>query len=103
MLEKNRVKVLFEESKANYADAMKHLDEAVSELDRAELVKSAEKAWAAALQATNAVILARTGVEVEANLLDDRETSHQLMKLARSQPQVQGNTEPVFFRVLYSF
>ena len=86
MLEKERSAALFAESRASYADAMKCLDEAVSELDRAELVKSVEKAWIAALQATNALILARSGVEPKAD--DDRETSRNLMKLASANPKL---------------
>lgn len=63
MLKTKRASSLFDESRATYSDAIKHLDEAIAELDRAELVKSAEKTWAATLQASNALILAHTGAE----------------------------------------
>ena len=54
---------IFDKPRVTYADALKHLDEAIAELDRAELVKAAEKTWAATLQATNAFIAAQTGAE----------------------------------------
>ncbi len=44
MQESERATALFAEARATYADALKHLDEAIAELDRGELVKSAEKA-----------------------------------------------------------
>ena len=63
MLKTEQATALFDESRATYSDALKHLDEAIAELDRGELVKAAEKTWDATLQASNAVILAHTGAE----------------------------------------
>ena len=63
MLETKRANSLFEEAHSVYSDALKHLDEAIAELDRGELVKAAEKTWAATLQSSNALLLAATGDE----------------------------------------
>ena len=81
MLETERTTALFEEALETYGGAVKHLDEAIAELDRAELVKAAEKTWAATLQATNAFIAAKSGVEPKPD--DDRETSQASAQLAR--------------------
>ena len=56
MLKTEQATALFDKPRATYSDALKHLDEAIAELDRGELVKAAEKTWAATLQATNAFI-----------------------------------------------
>lgn len=63
MLEAKRAESLFDQPRATYSDALNHLDKAIAELDRAELVKAAEQTWAATLQASNALILAHTGEE----------------------------------------
>ncbi len=81
MLETERAVALFATANATYAQAMKHLASAIEELDRTELEKSVGKTWDAVLQATNALILARTGVEVEVNPLDDRKTYVALAQL----------------------
>ena len=81
MLKSERAIALFDEARASYTAALEHLDEAVAELDRAELVKSVEKAWEATLQATNGLILARTGVELKLNLEDDRDAFTHLARL----------------------
>ena len=81
MLKTERATALFDEARTSYAAALKHLDEAVAELDRTELVKSVEQAWAATLQATNGLILARTGVELKLNLEDDRDAFTHLARL----------------------
>ena len=65
-----------------YEDGLKRLEDAIEHWDRRELQRAAEKAWEATLQATNALILARTGVEPEPN--DDRETAKRL-RLLRSE------------------
>ena len=44
MLKTERATALFDEARTSYAAALKHLDEAVAELDRAELMKSVEQA-----------------------------------------------------------
>ena len=67
---------LFAGAWAIYEDGLKKLDDAIEHWDRRELQRSAEKAWEATLQATNALILVRTGVEPKPN--DDRETSKRL-------------------------
>ena len=65
MLKPERTSHLFAEAHATYAEGIKYLEEATKLWDRELLRKSAEKTWCAALLATNAFILARTGVEPE--------------------------------------
>lgn len=60
-VESKRANSLIHEARDSYSHALKHPDEAVAELDRSELVKAAEKTWAATLQSTNALILSATG------------------------------------------
>ena len=79
MMKTKQVAALFGEAFETYKGATKHLDEAIAELDRAELVKAAEKTWAATLQATNAFIAAQTGVEPKPD--DGQETSKHLLSL----------------------
>ncbi len=79
MLKTDRAAALFDKALETYTGAAKHLDEAIAELDRAELVKAAEKTWAATLQATNALIVAQTGVEPKPN--DRQETTNHLLGL----------------------
>ena len=74
-----RSAALFAGAWAIYGDGLKRLEDAIEHWDRHELQRAAEKAWEAALQATNALILARTGVEPEPN--DDRETAKRLRLL----------------------
>ena len=59
MLEAKRVKALFTEADAFNAEALERLDDAIKHWDRRELSRAAEKAWAAILQATNALVLAQ--------------------------------------------
>ena len=99
MLETERTTALFEEALETYGGAVKHLDEAIAELDRAELVKAAEKTWAATLQATNAFIAAKSGVEPKPD--DDRETAKHLLSLPEWQDEecdteLKGLTEQYF-------
>ena len=61
MLETEHANSLFEEARSTYAEALKHLDEAIQELDRGELVEAAENAWAATLKSSQGLILAATG------------------------------------------
>ena len=65
MLKSERIAALFDEAKANSADSLSRLNDAEKHWDRRELLRSADKAWAAATQATNALVLAYTGVEPE--------------------------------------
>ena len=65
MLKSERIAALFDEAKANSADSLSRLKDAEKHWDRRELLRSADKAWAAATQATNALVLAYTGVEPE--------------------------------------
>lgn len=71
-----RSTALFAGAWAIYEDSLKRLEDAIEHWDRRELQRAAEKAWEATLQATNALILALTGVEPKSN--DDRETSKRL-------------------------
>ena len=79
MIKAGQVAALFGEAFETYKGATKHLDEAIAELDRTELVKAAEKTWSATLQATNAFIAAQTGVEPKPD--DGQETSKHLLSL----------------------
>ena len=67
MLKTERVTALFDEARVNRADSLLRLKDAEKHWDRRELLRAAEKAWAATTQATNALVLAYHGVEVEAN------------------------------------
>jgi len=57
-LRTNRVKEIFDDAYSLYK-------EAISELERGNIRESAEKAWGATLRATKALILARTGGELD--------------------------------------
>ena len=63
MLKSEKVTALFNEARANSADSLSRLNDAEKHWDRRELLRSADKAWAATTQATNALILAYTGIE----------------------------------------
>ena len=65
MLKTEKTAVLFDKARAIYDEAIQLADKAHEYWDRDLLRMSAEKTWAAALMATNAFILARTGVEPE--------------------------------------
>jgi len=56
MVETERVAALIQDAWALYADALE-------ELERGKLRNGAEKAWGATKRATDALILARTGIE----------------------------------------
>ena len=56
--------------------------------DRRELLRSAEKAWAAATQATNALILAHTGKEPDSGNHND--TFGLLLSLSQEVPGLNG-------------
>ncbi len=58
MLETERAAAIFADAHLLYADA-------IEELDRGQLRNAAEKAWGATKRATDALILARTGIEPE--------------------------------------
>ena len=79
MLKIERVFALFDEADAIYAEGLEDLDESIKLWDRELLRKSAAKTWGAALRATNALILARTGVEPEPDNEDS--TYHYLIRL----------------------
>ena len=81
MLETERTSALFAEAHTIYAEGLKYLDEAIELWDRELLRKSAGKTWAAALQATNALILARTGAEAQPD--DDDWTYDWLIRLTQ--------------------
>ena len=81
MLETERTSASFAEARTIHADGLKYLDEAIELWDRELLRKSAGKTWAAALQATNALILARTGVEAKPD--DDDWTYNWLTRLTQ--------------------
>jgi hypothetical protein len=59
---------------------------AIEQLDAGDIRDAAEQAWCATKRATDALILARTGVEPERS----PETSRQLNELARRDPGVEG-------------
>ena len=74
-----KVAGMFAEAHGLYAEAVNYLDESIKLWDRELLRKSAAKTWGAALRATNALILARTGVEPEPDNEDS--TYHYLIPL----------------------
>ena len=74
---KKGVKELFD-------DALFLYQEAVKELEEGKIRDAAEKAWGATAQATNALILARTGREMEGA----KETTKELHKLAGEDKQI---------------
>jgi hypothetical protein len=84
MLKTERVAALFDEARAKSADSLERLHDASKHWDRRELLRSAEQAWAAATQATNALILARSGEEPKSG---DRDTFGLLLRLSS---EVQG-------------
>ncbi len=88
MLEAKRVKALFTEADAFNAEALERLDDAIKHWDRRELSRAAEKAWAAILQATNALVLAQTGVETKLDVHNDREIGSRLDCLQPKGPEL---------------
>ena len=93
MLEAKRVADLFAKAHATYSEAVQYLDEANELWNRELLHKSAEKAWAAALQATNALILARTGVETTPD--DEKWTYDCLMRLVWQNREQNQDLRPI--------
>ena len=67
-----------------FAGAESLYREAIEELDGGKVRDAAEKAWGATARATNALILARTGKEMEGA----KETTRELHKLAGSDSEV---------------
>lgn len=79
MLETERAAAIFADAHLLYADA-------IEELDRGQLRNAAEKAWGATKRATDALILARTGIEPEKSPA----TSAALRQLAMQDNTVQS-------------
>ena len=90
MLKTERTAVMFNKAHAIYDEAIQLADKAHEYWDRDLLRMSAEKTWAATLMATNALILARTGVEPE--LDDDDGTEKRLLGLYKEFPDWEGFT-----------
>lgn len=67
----NKLKQIFEDAASLYNEAM-------AELEKGNLREAAEKCWRATLRATNALILARIGKELDGA----RETTSELHRLA---------------------
>lgn len=67
-----------------FADAHGMYDDSLERWDAGDIRDAAEKAWCAALRATNALILASTGIEPEVT----RETALHLDRLARHDQRV---------------
>lgn len=84
MLETKRTAVMFDKARVTYDEAIQLADKAHEYWDRDLLRMSAEKTWAATLMATNAFILARTGVEPEPD--DDNGTERRLLELYKEIP-----------------
>ena len=89
MLETKRVKALLAEADALNTEALERLDDAIKHWDRRELSRAAEKAWAAILQATNALVLAHTGVETKLDVHNDREIGDRLDRLQPRSPELE--------------
>ena len=75
MLETKRVSHLFTAARSLH-------DAALDQLEQGQLQKAGGKAWDATLQATNALILARTGQEPQ----DDRQAFHCILELGATDP-----------------
>ena len=103
MLEAKRVKALFEEADAFNAEALERLDDATKHWDRRELSRAAEKAWAATLQATNALVLAHTGVETKLDVHNDRETGTRLDSLRPRTPELKNLIDKYTEQWVYLF
>ena len=84
MLKTERIAVMFAEAHALYGEALELLNKADEYWDRDLLRMSAKKTWAAALQATNAFVLARTGVEPDP--ADGDDTNKHLLTLYKEIP-----------------
>ncbi len=84
MLKTDRTAVMFDEARAIYREATQLADKAHEYWDRDLLRMSAEKTWASTLKATNAFILARTGVEPNPD--DGVGTEKSLLELYREIP-----------------
>ena len=69
-----------------FDDARAMYTSAIEQLDAGDIRDAAEQAWCATKRATDALILARTGVEPERS----PETSRQLNELARRDAGVEG-------------
>ncbi len=80
LMNTERVAALFSEAHTSYAESLKCMDEAIDLWDRELLRRAAKKTWAAALCATNALILACTGVEPNPD--DDDDTHDRLLRLS---------------------
>ena len=88
-----KVVSLLTEAHAAYAEAMEVLEEADKLWDREMLRKSAKMTWDAALKATNALIMARTGEEATPD--DDRWTYDCLMRLVWENREKNQDLKPI--------
>ena len=88
-----KVAGMFAEAHGLYAEAVNYLDEADKLWNRELLRKSAGKTWAAALLATNALILARTGVAMPPD--DENATYNCLMHLVWDDRNQNQDLRPV--------
>lgn len=86
MLKTEQIAALFDEAHSNSSDSLERLDDAAKHWDRRELLRSAEKAWAAATQATNALIVAHIDIEPEPH--GENDTYGLLSRLAREVPEL---------------
>ena len=86
MLKTQRAVELFNEARKTGEDSLRRLDDAEKHWDRRELLRSAEKAWEAATQATGALILTFSGVEPEPHGKND--TYGMLASLASEVPEI---------------
>ena len=85
-MDNRRVKELLEDAKLLY-------DQAMAEFERGSLRDAAEKAWGGTLVATNALILARTGREIEGA----RGTTKEFLKLASQDKEVDEKLRGRYF------
>ena len=76
MLKIERVEAMFAEAHVIYGEALNLLEKAEEYWDRDLLRLSAKRTWNAALQATNALVLSRTGEEP---CPEDGDRSHDLL------------------------
>lgn len=80
-------------TKQMFDDAEFLYEEALKELEEGRIRDAAEKAWGATARATNALILARTGREIEGT----RGTTKEFLELAGEDKEIDGKLTGRYF------
>lgn len=90
MLKSEKVAGLFDEARVNSADSLLRLKDAEKHWDRRELLRAAEKAWAATTQATDALVLAYSGAEPASANGYGSDSHSSLLRLSKKFPELEG-------------